>query len=386
MRLNSVAIIQNKIIKGGRLAVLVQIIKILNEMDIIPDIYSLSMTLNSDDISKHYGEQIRFNYIPVKFNIKVPNRWSILYFNKRISLMNLDYDLVINNSNGSRFLPMDLPFMHFIHYPQKDRVLYEKSSIHFPDDTRLKLLTREGFYDAFVRRFYKYENMNREKEIIIANSEFTKLAILRRFDVKDVKINIIYPPIKVPNRKPDIKHKDFKSVVSTGRFSAMKRQIEQIEIGSKLLDYTFNIIGFKEEGSKYFEQCQNLIDKKNIKNVKLYPNISHEKKIDLLNLSGLFIHSTRNEPFGITSAEAIANGCIPIVHNSGGQKEIVTFDSLRYDSNENCIELMENLLRKDLAYFEDLFDVLFHNISKFNEETFRNDMQTVLEKVKLRSI
>ena len=39
-----------------------------------------------------------------------------------------------------------------------------------------------------------------------------------------------------------------------------------------------------------------------------------------------YIHCAENEHFGITIVEAMAAGCVPIVHDSGGPREIVTND------------------------------------------------------------
>ena len=39
-----------------------------------------------------------------------------------------------------------------------------------------------------------------------------------------------------------------------------------------------------------------------------------------------YVHCAKDEHFGITIVEAMAAGCVPIVHDSGGPIEIVTND------------------------------------------------------------
>ena len=59
----------------------------------------------------------------------------------------------------------------------------------------------------------------------------------------------------------------------------------------------------------------------------------------------------RNEPFGITTVQAIAAGCIPIVPDSGGQREIVGNASLRYsglDDVPKVIRLVESREQPDM--------------------------------------
>ena len=45
----------------------------------------------------------------------------------------------------------------------------------------------------------------------------------------------------------------------------------------------------------------------------------------------VYLHTTLNEHFGISIAEAMAMGCIPIVHNSGGVTEYIP-ESYRYNT------------------------------------------------------
>ncbi|HEX9239627.1 MAG TPA: glycosyltransferase, partial [Candidatus Bathyarchaeia archaeon] len=47
---------------------------------------------------------------------------------------------------------------------------------------------------------------------------------------------------------------------------------------------------------------------------------------DVLGRAMAYVHCAENEHFGITIVEAMAAGCVPIVHDSGGPREIVTID------------------------------------------------------------
>jgi glycosyltransferase involved in cell wall biosynthesis len=54
-----------------------------------------------------------------------------------------------------------------------------------------------------------------------------------------------------------------------------------------------------------------------------------------------YTHSV-SEPFGITTVQGIATGCIPIVHNSGGQIEIVEDELLRYNNEAEIPEKIKH--------------------------------------------
>jgi glycosyltransferase involved in cell wall biosynthesis len=52
-------------------------------------------------------------------------------------------------------------------------------------------------------------------------------------------------------------------------------------------------------------------------------NASKETYHGLLGEAKVYLHLTENEHFGIAVVEAMSAGCVPIVHDSGGPKEIV---------------------------------------------------------------
>ena len=59
------------------------------------------------------------------------------------------------------------------------------------------------------------------------------------------------------------------------------------------------------------------------KRVKVITNVRKNQLIKLLLKSKLYLHTSINEHFGISIVEAMAMGCVPIVHNSGGPREFV---------------------------------------------------------------
>ena len=57
--------------------------------------------------------------------------------------------------------------------------------------------------------------------------------------------DVLYPPVNEADHIRPASENDFpKEVVSMGRFSADKRQLEQIEIAARLPDWSFTLIGF----------------------------------------------------------------------------------------------------------------------------------------------
>ena len=53
----------------------------------------------------------------------------------------------------------------------------------------------------------------------------------------------------------------------------------------------------------------------------------------------------KNEHFGIAVAEMMQAGCITFIHDSGGQTEIVNLRELRYQTKEEAIEKIIQVLK-----------------------------------------
>jgi len=375
-----VAIIQNKIHKGGRFQVIVNMAKTLNKMDVVPDIITFDSQIDSVEFQKNYNTKIDFNLKEIRLNCKMPYKINIVLFNLTMRKFNKSYDLFINSSNSSLFLSKNINLISYIHYPQKDRIFFNKESIHFPETQKKNLFSINGMTDIVLRLFYRFDKLDRKDEVILANSDFTKSVLLKNYpDLKKKDIDVLYPPIQINSKLPRIK-KDYSLVVSMGRFCKIKRQLEQIKIAQQLPEYDFKIIGFKKQRSAYFGRCQRLISLNNISNVELIPNASYKTMQEILIHAGFFIHSTRNEPFGISPAQAINNGTIPVVHNSGGQKEVVPIEELRYNDIEEAILLFKNFTKSDKQDFNKIKKKLFLNLQNYSQDYFHMHFENLLKK------
>jgi len=60
------------------------------------------------------------------------------------------------------------------------------------------------------------------------------------------------------------------------------------------------------------------------KNGRTILNPPKERYSELLGEAKVYLHLMENEHFGITVVEAMSASCVPVVHNSGGPREIVT--------------------------------------------------------------
>jgi glycosyltransferase involved in cell wall biosynthesis len=230
---------------------------------------------------------------------------------------------------------------------------------------------------------------------IFYNSSFTKECNDPLFP--NVPATVIYPPVAIHNTH----EKKEKSIVHAGRFRVKnlaiddyKKQGFMVDAFKELVDqgvtgWTFHLASsVKEEDQNTFEQIR--------KNAKGYPiefhiNKPNKELFDLYNKAKMYWHASGygedikkhpefSEHFGMTTVEAMGAGAVPVVINSGGQKEIVT------DGNNGLLwDTREELLTKTKLLMHD--DTLWRKLSEnamirsrdFSEEKFVEKVTSLIK-------
>lgn len=223
-------------------------------------------------------------------------------------------------------------------------------SIFYPTSKRSILHIQSplvGETKSLWRRF-KLNGWN----LIIYNSRFTKE---HAEDDWPLPSRIIYPPVDVERIRP-LKKKSY--ILSVGRFfgylrdkkhEVLIRVFKEMYKSKSLKEWSLHLVGSAGEGDKdYLEDLARLA--KEVP-VKFYPNLEYGKLIKLYGESSIYWHAsgfaeddpTKMEHFGISTVEAMAGGCVPIVVGKGGLKEIVT-----EGKNGFFWETLEQLMSKTL--------------------------------------
>ncbi len=215
---------------------------------------------------------------------------------------------------------------------------------------------------------------------IIANSLYTIEWLKKRWNFSPTAH--IYPPIDMPTYATEKQP----IILSVARFenSGTKKQLELIEEFARLRAQSPAIAGWKlvlAGGSfgknLYLKKVQKRA--RAVPGVEVYVNLSVGQLRTLYARASIFWHACglgaktpeRIEHFGMTTVEAMQNGCVPVVINKGGQKETVEqrisgflFDDLK-GLREFSLKLIEN---KDL--FERLSAAARVRSKRFNRERF----------------
>jgi glycosyltransferase involved in cell wall biosynthesis len=265
-------------------------------------------------------------------------------------------DLIFNSNNCLRFLPSETKTINYVHFPIRstmdveDRYNQRKYQIAaLPLNTVLNLTRPNTTGKLFT------------------NSQYTVEHTLKQFPKSEPAV--LYPPCI-----DDVEFEGFSGsgVVSVGSFHPQKRQIFQLKVAETFPNKEFKIIGSVSSQS-YYQQCVEYKENNDIDNAELLPNASDEKLERALEESQIFLHSMKDERFGIATVEGINRGCIPIAHDSGGQREVVPWDHLRYEDLDECVNVIRSVESGETA---PLSEVSSH-LTQFTNQTFRKQIRDI---------
>lgn len=364
--IKKVAIVKNRIDKGGVLQVVISMIKTLNGLGVKPVVFTFSNKLSKQDIERNYGAHLDFEIREIFIDIKMPYEWHLVWFNVVSNFYVKGYDLVINTNNTS-CLTRHSNVITYIHFPRKYRVFSNLKSIH---DRRLG---KKSLWDYKQDLFYLSRYLHRRygsflpTEKVLANSKFTKAAIKSVYDVRGKDIEVIYPSIQTNDMRGRVGKKNI--VLSLGRFEPLKKQIKQIHLAKQLPGLEFYLCGFVQD-KEYLNKCVKEVEALGLKNVNFFPDVSFSKLQSMFEIAEFFIHTTEKEPFGITVIEAVKYGCIPIVHNSGGTLETVPNEMCRFEDLESVLSKFQKLQQLEAVEKDTIVEQLQNNLLKFDEKNF----------------
>lgn len=165
--------------------------------------------------------------------------------------------------------------------------------------------------------------------LAICNSLFTQKYINQSWAINTT---LLYPPVEIENFKPLKKEEWILSVGRFTSFSKSKKHEEMIkvfkEMKGEIKNWSLHLAGSIEGDPDYLDELKELAKGAPI---YFYPDLDFEKLVELYGRSSIYWHAAgfdENDPvkmehFGITTVEAMAAGCVPVVTNKGGQSEII---------------------------------------------------------------
>jgi glycosyltransferase involved in cell wall biosynthesis len=195
--------------------------------------------------------------------------------------------------------------------------------VHFPIRATLDYCQIPAFASPFKWKIYsKVYDLSSlftdsiKPSILLTNSKFTQ-QVIKKYLNKDSLL--LHPPVAVQNYiSKNVKRKNY--IITISKFTP-KRCLHKIPlIACRTRNVKFIVIGVADKYS--LETIQNLRKTISMHHVEdrviLSPNVSRSTLINYLTEAKAYLHVMPFEHFGISVVEAMAAGCVPIVHRSGG--------------------------------------------------------------------
>lgn len=154
---------------------------------------------------------------------------------------------------------------------------------------------------------------------LLTNSRFMQ-AIIKEFLQRESLV--VYPPVNVEDiisqSSGNQKHE---SLVVVAASYTPKRHLEQVPMIAKHSENArFVIMGKANEYSRStLENLKRQICALQVQDkIKILTNVPHENFMETLFKAKVYLHVMPFDHFGISVVEAMAAGCVPVVHRSGG--------------------------------------------------------------------
>ncbi|MCK5567467.1 MAG: glycosyltransferase [Actinomycetia bacterium] len=200
------------------------------------------------------------------------------------------------------------------------------------------------------------------------------------------------------------KNKKQKVILSVGRFFPEHHNKKQYELAAtfiKMIEkypkdmkgYTLYLVGGVSDIAGHREYVESIRKLVVGYPIEVLANVPFERLAGLFRKASIFWHASglgedenahpeKFEHFGITTVEAMSAGCIPVVINKGGQKEIITegVDGFFFDGLQELSDISLKIIRGEVESGK-IRENAIANCRKFSNSCFAQKLLLLIEEV-----
>ncbi len=229
---------------------------------------------------------------------------------------------------------------------------------------------------------------------IFYNSLFTKSFNDKIYGKKS---RVIYPPVQIL----DMKSKKENIITTVGRFRAIniknddfKKQNVMVDVFKKMVDgglKNWKFIVATSTNNQIDTRFLNMLETSKGYPIEFLVNKNNKELWELYNKAKIYWHASGvgedlekrpeyAEHFGISTVEAMGAGCVPVVYNAGGQKEIVKNgkNGFLWNSLDELSELTNKLIKNN-ELWEKISDAAKVRSKDFSKERFYEAIESLLK-------
>lgn len=212
--------------------------------------------------------------------------------------------------------------------------------------------------------------------LFLTHGNYTREYAIKGFNLLNImpgKIIVINTPVQydILDRIPS---KDLNTILTFGRISPDKN-LEIISHISRQVPAKFIIAGYiSKDHIEYVSKLKSIMPY----NVTFIENPSETDKINLYSRANVYLHTKPREHFGLTVAEALWFGCIPVVPKSGGAWEDIVSNGrfgYGYDNEEDLTTIINDIRTGQID------EGAFASRFRFSMENFANKLTEIISSI-----
>jgi len=303
---------------GGSVAVTVPIVNELADKGYEVVLF-VNDEINQAKMKERMGSEIskQVSAILKRSSLKPRGLMDLYQSGYNLLALKMKCDVVIDTYSDYIFPWCDVSY---VHYPYINKEVFGSK---FP-----YLRKRRGIENAFNLPYvFLAKNLKKRGQLLLTNSYFTSKALAESLGLKS---NVLYPPIAQQFFEENKFEKAWSNeredlVITIGRVHKGKglETIPKIAGMMPNRNVKFVIIGFAHSESAV-AGINHEIRKFGVSDrVSLMLDVSREEMKRMLRKAKVYLHPPILEHFGISIAEAMACGSIPVVYDNGGAREFV---------------------------------------------------------------
>jgi glycosyltransferase involved in cell wall biosynthesis len=234
---------------------------------------------------------------------------------------------------------------------------------------------------AYFEQLMRSHRMLMDNSVVLTNSRFSKYAIKKALGVE---ARVLYPPVDTENFRSLALNSNYRDdiILVICRIVPSKKIENAISIAKILKQMNtgkrISIIGNMYDGDliahNYYRELRQMVKINDLSDfVTFQINLSRDKLIENMRRASVYLHTREGEHFGITTAEAMSAGLIPVVANNGGHTEFVP-TKYQFTNLQNAAEIISDALNASSA--ERLR--VSESVMKFSVESFMKSFQSLL--------
>ncbi|MDD5659105.1 MAG: glycosyltransferase [Actinomycetota bacterium] len=328
-----------------------------------------------------------------------------LFFEKKLQLKSgdrINLEIPLNTEKGNLILITSSTFIpsqtdsEILDSRVLGVVLYDNNRLSLFEKIILKIL---GFIPLFLITYPSKLKFLDTYDKIISISRYSYFWVKKLWSKEST---ILFPPVDTESFYSSGKEK---IILSVGRFFPEhhnKKQLELAQVFMELYDqypeeikgYELILAGGLENKKAHLDYVEKIREASCGYPIKIAANIAWEDLTKVFAKAEIFWHAAgigedeqkhpeKFEHFGITTVEAMVSGCIPIVINKGGQKEIIkeAVNGFKFDSfdelKEKTIAAIKNPLEMSKIRENAKIDA-----GLYSNEVFRKNLLEIIESAK----